>query len=274
MDCPLCPDGMVNNDRQQTAWELMRRYDVCLERYPNQPAVTHVCRVQAETGYALFAGITDILSFNPSTTATETTRNKRLSAQSVVTRLCEYGSKAAAPRPFICMADTTRTGSSAGEREDFATPYEFRARIFTTFGMGAVGAVMRHNDQGGRSESAAILNPTIAGVMAEIRAVRDLITIAAPLPGSVRVRGWEKLKPYLLWAGDKALVIFLVRQEEEATATDPETRVEIEVDIPAWTSVKRVLRVTPGELTPIPVESPSRFSVPLPEAGEILVLEF
>jgi len=268
---------MVNNDPHQTARELVRRYAVSLERFPNHPALTHVCRIRAETGYALFAEIADLLSFNPSTTAPETTLNKRMSPQAVVEHLCGYGSRAAAPRPFLCMADTTHTGSGAGESENFATPYEFRARIFTSLGMGAKGLVYRHNDMAGRSISAQRLNPTIPGLNAEIGAVRELLAIAAPLPGSVRVKGWEALKAYPLLAGDKALVIILVRQEETETKADPGTQVGMEVDLPTWASVKRVTRAAWDGLVPISVEATDRpltFSVPLPEAADILVVEF
>jgi len=78
-------------------------------------------------------------------------------------------------------------------------------------------------------------------------------------------------------AGDKALVIVLVRQEEAEMATGKEARVELEVDLPAWASVKRIAHVTPDDLAPIPVEATDRpliFSVPLPEAADILVVEF
>jgi len=172
------------------------------------------------------------------------------------------------------MADTARIGTSSGERENFATPYEYRTRIFTTLGKGALGLVMRHNDQSGRSESAQELNPTIPVLNAEISAVRDLLAISAPLPGTVRVRGHAALKAYPIWAGDKALVIFLVRQEETEIAADPESQVVIEVDIPAWASVKRVARATAKGLEPITVENPAAFTVPLPTAGEIFVVEF
>jgi len=276
MDCPLCAFGMVDHSRFRTARELLRRYAVCAERFPSHPALVHVCRIRAESGYALFAEVVDLLSFNPSTTWAETTKKTGLSPQAVVERLCGYAARAAAPRPFLCMADTARIGTRAGEKQNFAAPYEFRTRIFTLLGLGAKGLLYRHNDAEGTSESAAALNPAIPPLNAEVRTVRDLLAVAAPLPGSVHARGWEAVKAYPLLAGDRALVIFLVRQEAAATPAEPGTTVELEMDVPAWAAVRRVSRVTPEGFAPMAADTAARpltFIAPLPEAAGIYVVE-
>ena len=122
--------------------------------------------------------------------------------------------------------------------------------MYTMLGMGAKGMLYRHNDPGGRTASGSQLSAVIPALNDEIRHIRGFLSIAMPI-GNAPVEGSGTVISYTLLAGDKGVVVFLVRQEkEEEDAGDKE--ITIPMETPDWATVTRVFRVMPEGLTPLP----------------------
>ena len=241
LDCPTCVNG-YRGDKARTAREILKRYEICAVHAPHHPGIVHACRIHAELGYAIFAETADILSFNPSVRRTASAPEDTETPAETVRRLCSFGARAAAPRPFFCMVDTAAIGFSASESKNFASPEEFRTRVFTLLGCGAKGMLYRHHGWKRPNELTKKLDPTIQSVNGEIRQIRELLAIA-DTASLATVSGEQGVTVYSLLAADEALLLFIVSHPIDEGA---EKEVQIQFDLPSWVEPKRALQVTSG----------------------------
>ena len=259
LDCPLCVHG-YRGDKSRTACEILRRHDLCREFDPRHPGVMHACRIRAELGYALFAETGDILSFNPSIRSGLSQTDKPESPAGTVARICDFGYRAARPRPYMCMVDTTSIGSPAGKANAHASAAEFRTRVYALVGKGAKGFFYRHHDWEGRGASAGSVIPEIKRVNQEVAHIRELLATADVVDWA-KVSSRTDIAAHTLLATDQAIILVLV-----STADTPDAavgRASVRMRVPRWAEVTGCSLLTTQGLEPVQCNATDEMSTRL-----------
>ena len=253
-------------DKQRTAREILRRFDLAASLDPRQPAAQSLCRIRPETGYSLFGQITDILRANPYITTGLSRGREGEPPEETCARIARYAYLSVRPRPVHAIVET----APFGQREGFARPDEFRRQVYTVLAQGARGILYRHGAWNDPKPEAQAIVQEIKKLNAELAQVRDLLAIADPLSWpDAPVR--DGLRASALLAGDKALLLILVRPTppKQAPTAQPST-VKLAIPVLQGLTPQEPALIAPDGPRPLPefeTDPTGRFLLNIPVPG-------
>ena len=265
-----CAMHAYGGDKNRSAREILRRYDVSVSTEPSRPCSQHLCRVGAEMGYALFSELTDMVEFNPNIRGLALDRS--LPAEQCVARIAGYATRSAQPRPVIAVDDLAKLDDA----KSAVTPDEFRRRVFTGVGLGAKGVLLRLADVP-KLDGDGPLRAEVVRCMGQLRSVRDSLAIAEPVPWAVAERP-ETADVYALLAGNRTLILVVVRRSDgKALTAGRDDGVSVALCLPEWFAPVSLARVGPQgrvpETLPDIHSGELRFRLDVPGVAEMYELD-
>lgn len=244
-------------NKTRCAHETFKRFDLVSRYDPNNPTTIHLCRIRPETGFALFAETVDVLRLNPNITTALSKGGENESPEEIAGRICHFAYRAASPRPFHPLVDSTKYGTE----NEIGVPEEMRKLAYTLIGMGAKALLFRHKDWQGKTGRGKEINHEIMKLITEISHLKSYLAIADPVPW-IKTPNNEKVSAFSLAAGDRGIVIILVRHGEEKT----EKELKLELALPEWVVPKKLEKILEKDMVSVDFQKPTSkkivFSVP------------
>lgn len=202
----------------------------------------YICRFQVERGLPLFGAVTDVLNFNPNQDVGSSGPRSRS-----VGYLTDLGRRCAAPRPILTRFRSSLSQGGPPHEEARPSAEEICLQTYCALAHGSKGVAYPLDGVAQESLGA------IERLNANLARVKRYLAIADVLGAAATEH--EKVEVAALLAGDEALLLVVLNHkyttgegaEESAFEYVAQRGVRVEVQVPRWFTVGRVVEAVEGE---------------------------
>ena len=160
----------------------------------------------------------------------------QLTPEQFAGRMTRYAILAAQPRPVIGVVDCRQFG----DVKQFATPEEFRSRLWATVGQGIKGLLWR--------QQAANKNDPLTSefqqFLRQIARIREELSIADSVLWA-SVNDPKRADAYMLLCGNKSAIVVVVMHYSTKGPTETQDAVRVTVNCPTWVHPKAMSELMP-----------------------------